>query len=217
MMTDSNDDIAVSDLSRFPRLSSGNDSFVYRIGDKVAKEYQTMAYADVERYVALHNAAAAMLADQPYRTEIKLAGAMTQLLCDTIIPVEYIGWSRHQKPLTISPFVEATNLEKLLWRPEMFQAYADAELSDPQLRAFAAGLNAFFWDEYPTRAQDELHYHVCMISRLLDRMLGVSGCYVSKYNVKLQPVPGEARIDLIITDLALYIDRVSGFRPGDRA
>ena len=215
MTTDFYDDIASSDLSGFPRLSSGNDSFVYRIGDRVAKEYQTMAYPDVERYVALHNAAAAMLAGQPYRTEIKLAGVMTELVCDTIIPVEYLGCSRDNKPLALSRFVEATNLEKLLWRPERFEAYAEAELADPRLREFAARLNAYFWDEYPTRARDELHYHVCMISRLLDRMLGVSGCYISKYNVKLQPAGG-ARIDLIITDLALYIDRVSGFRPGDR-
>lgn len=56
--------------------------------------------------------------------------------------------------------------------------------------------------------QDEFHYHICMLSRWLDHELGVWGLYVRKYNVKLQPVSGEARIDLIITDLALYIDRV---------
>jgi hypothetical protein len=77
------------------------------------------------------------------------------------------------------------------------------------LREFAGRLNTYFWNEYPTRAQDELHYHVCMISRLLDEALGSAGLYISKYNVKLQPTSDRARIDLIVTDVALYIERVT--------
>jgi hypothetical protein len=47
-----------------------------------------------------------------------------------------------------------------------------------------------------------------MLSRLLDRALGVAGLYIGKYNAKLAPVPGERRIDMTITDLAVYLDRI---------
>jgi hypothetical protein len=199
---------AADDLAAYPCLSTGIDSNVYRIGDYVAKEYQRMSLAEVERYVALQNGAAEFLRRSPYHATIQLRGVEIELVARSVVPVAWVGQSRSDKPLTFSPFVEATNLEKLLWRPEMFNAFADAQLTNPDLRNFAADLNAFFWSEYPTRCQDELHYHVCMLSRLLDRELGVSGLYISKYNVKLQPTaPG--RLDLIVTDLALYIERVT--------
>lgn len=198
---------AVKDLAAHPRLSTGIDSTVFRIGDYVAKEYQRLGLADVERYASLQNGAAEALRRSPYRATIDLRGVSTELVAAAVVPVEWVGRSRSGKPLTFSRFVEATNLEKLLWKPSMFARYADAELSDPKLLAFAAGLNAFFWDEYPTRGQDELHYHTCMLSRRLDAELGVSGLYISKYNVKLQPVALD-RIDLIVTDLALYMERV---------
>jgi hypothetical protein len=197
-----------ANLQAFDRLSAGNDSHVYRLGDQVAKEYQKLSLDDVARYVALQNAAARVLPGLGYRAEVNLRGTMHALVATEAIPVDELALSRAGRPLTLSRYVAAPNLEKLAWRPDKFAEYARKELADPSLREFAAEMNAFLWDEYPTRVQDELHYHVCMLSRLLDRELGVSGLYISKYNVKLHPVAGEARIDLVITDLALYIDRV---------
>lgn len=207
-------ELAASDLIAYPRLSTGVDSNVFRIGDYVAKEYQRLDLAEVQRYAALQNGASEALRRFPYRATIDLRGRPTELVAASAVPVEWIGLSRAGKPLTFSRFVEATNLEKLLWKPDMFEPYARAELSDPRLRAFAADLNAFFWDEYPTRAQDELHYHTAMLSHWLDGALGVSGLYISKYNIKLHPGARD-RIDLIVTDLALYIERVA-HTPGIR-
>lgn len=196
------------DLQSFQCLSTGNDSNVYHLGDRVAKEYQQLSFDEVARYAALQNEAVKVLRRNPYQTEIKIKGIPHLVVASEAIPVDELALSASGRPLTLSRYVEAPNLEKLLWRPEMFEKYARTQLSDPLLLDFAFDMNAFFWNEYPTRAQDEFHYHVCMLSRLLDRALGVSGCYISKYNVKLQPIPGHSRIDLIITDLALYIDRV---------
>jgi len=201
-------DLAQQDLTCFPCLSKGVDSIVYRIGPLVAKEYQRLSMEEVSRYVSLQNGASDILRKTPYRATINLDGAATEIVADDAIRVDWLGRSRDGKPLTFSRFVEATNLEKLLWRPEMFEPYAKAELRDPELLSFAARLNAYFWNEYPTRGQDEFHYHVCMISRLLDRTLGCEGLYISKYNVKLLPGSQGARIRLVVTDLALYIERV---------
>jgi hypothetical protein len=208
-MTEAYADLAALDLTKFPCLSKGIDSHVYRVGDVVVKEYQRLSASGVDRYVALQNETCRVLRETPYHAKIDLDGVATELVAEHAIPVDWVGRSWNGRPLTISRFVEATNLEKLLWRPEMFRAYADAELSDPALREFAGRLNAYFWNEYPTRAQDELHYHVCMISRLLGEALGSAGIYISKYNVKLQPTSDRARINLTITDVALYIERVT--------
>lgn len=187
----------------------GNDSNVYRIGDQVAKEYHNLSFDEVARYVALQNEAVNVLRSNPYETEFKIKGEWHTVVASEAVPVDELALSASKRPLTLSRYVEAPNLEKLLWRPEMFEKYAREQLSDAALREFAFDMNTFFWNEYPTRAQDEFHYHVCMLSRLLDKALGVSGCYISKYNVKLRPIPGQSRIDLVITDLALYIDRVT--------
>jgi len=196
------------DLKSFPCLSTGNDSNVYRIRDQVAKEYHTLSFDKVARYVALQNEAVKALKLRPYQAEIKIKNVPHLVVVNEAIPVNELALSASGRPLTLSRYVEAPNLEKLLWRPEMFEKYAQTQLSDPALLKFAFDMNSFFWTEYPTRAQDEFHYHICMLSRLLDRWLGVSGCYISRYNVKLRPVLNQPRIDLIITDLALYIDRV---------
>lgn len=201
--------LQAQDLSLYPCLSKGIDSNVYRIGDWVAKEYQRLSHDEVAAYVDLNRRASVALERTPYRTRINLNGVDTELVAETVVPVAWQGRSPSGKPMTFSRYVEATNLEKLLWRPEKFKAYADAELSTTSLRAFAERLNAFLWDEYPTRAQDELHYHTCMISRIFDQALGANGLYISKYNIKLEPTANPARINLIITDLALYIERVT--------
>ena len=197
------------DLESYPCLSKGNDSNVYRIGNQVAKEYHALSYDEVARYVALQNQAVETIKLSRYQAQVKLKNVPHLIVAAEAIPVDELALSPSGRPLTLSRYVEAPNLEKLLWRPEMFEKYARTELSDPTLREFASDLNDFFWNEYPTRAQDEFNYHVCMLSRLLDRSLGVSGCYISKYNVKLRPVSDQSQIDLIITDLALYIDRVN--------
>jgi len=196
------------ELGAFPSLSKGIDSNVYRLGEWVAKEYQHLSIGEVQRYARFQNRARDVLARKPYKTSITFKGAATELVAERAVPVSWVGLSASGKPLTYSRFVEATNLEKLLWRPEKFEAYKKAEMTDSGLCSFASEMNAFFWNEYPTRVQDEFHYHVCMLSRRLDSELGTSGLYISKYNVKLEPDLARGRINLIVTDLALYIERV---------
>jgi hypothetical protein len=195
-------------LEAYPRISTGNDSTVYIVGEYVAKEYQTLSFAEVERYVALLNAAAEAIPRLRYETRFPIRGVPHTLAAVEAVPVERLTRSASGKPLTLSRFVEAPTLEKLMWRPERFEQYAREQISHPGLRAFGTELNALFREEYPTRVQDEVHYHVCMLSRLLDRELGVDGLYIGKYNAKLRPVDGQPRIELIVTDLAVYIDRV---------
>lgn len=196
------------DLESGERLSTGNDSNVFRLGDVVAKEYQTLTFEEVERYVELQNEAARLLPGLRYTAELPIRGVQHTITAREGIPVDELGVSRSGLPLTLSRYVSAPNLEKIMYRPEKFAEYARGVSLAPDVHEFASDLNALFWDEYPTRVQDEFHYHVCMLSRLLDRELGVSGLYIAKYNVKLEPVRGRPQIDLIVTDVALYIDRV---------
>lgn len=196
------------DLAVYPRISSGNDSNVYVVGNTVAKEYHTLSFDEVERYVTLLNAAARAIPRLQYSTTFPIRGVQHVLAAVEAVPVERLTRSKSRKPLTFSRFVEAPTLEKLMWNRERFAQYANEQIADPDLRAFGTDLNALFREEYPTRVQDEVHYHVCMLSRLLDRELGVSGLYIGKYNAKLRPVSGEPRLELIVTDLAVYIDRV---------
>ena len=196
------------ELDPATRISTGNDSNVYRLGARVAKEYQRLSFADVERYVGLQNAAAEVIPALGYAADISIRGLRYTLTVSKAVPVEALGLSRAGRPLTLSRYVEAPNLEKIMYRPDAFAKYARTDLRDPELKTFGFYLNGLFWSEYPTRVQDEFHYHVCMLSRLLDRELDVSGLYIGKYNAKLAPVSRERRIDLTITDLAVYIDRV---------
>lgn len=190
------------------RLSKGNDSNVYRFGDRVAKEYHTLSFDAVQRYVELQNAAVAVLPRVGYSADIMISGVRHRLTARQGIAVDELGVSRAGRPLTLSRYVEAPNLEKIMYRPAAFAKYARAELADPVLRAFGSALNLLFWNEYPTRVQDEFHYHLCMLSRSLDRELGVRGLYIGKYNAKLAPAPAGRGIDLTITDIAVYIDRI---------
>jgi len=61
---------------------------------------------------------------------------------------------------------------------------------------------------YPERYAGPRHGGVCMLSRRFGRELGISGYYISSNNVKLEPVPGGERINLILTDIALHVDRL---------
>ncbi|MDQ3933290.1 MAG: arginine--tRNA ligase [Actinomycetota bacterium] len=196
------------DFESGKRLSVGNDSDVYRFGDVVAKVYKKLSFDEVARYVALQNAAVDALKRLRYRAEVRIRGVPHTITAIAGVPVYRLGVSRAGRPVTLSRYVAAPNLEKIMFRPEAFAKYADAELTDPRLREFGSDLNFLFWNEYPTRVQDEFHYHLCMLSRLLDRELGVGGLYIGKYNAKLRPVEGKPRIDLIITDISVYIDRI---------
>jgi hypothetical protein len=195
------------DVATLPCLSKGNDSDVYRIGDLVAKEYRSLSFDTVAWYSALQNEALELLRSRPYKAEIAIRGRSHLVSASEAVQVLEIARSAGGRPLALCRYVEHPNLEKLLWPPERFKRYLKEELKDAGLRRFASAMNDFFWSEYPTRAQDELHYHVCMLSRRLDRELGLSGCYISKYNVKLNPVADD-HIELVVTDLALYIDRL---------
>jgi hypothetical protein len=196
------------DLRAGEGVSTGNDSSVYRIGDRVAKEYKKLTFNEVKRYVELQNAAVETLSRLQYRAEFPIRGVPHLIVVTGGVPVDELGVSSSGLPLTLSQYVAAPSLERIMLRPEAFAKYAEAQLTDPELRRFGSDLNMLFWHESPTRVQDEFHYHVCMLSRLLDRELSVSGLYIGKYNVKLQPVDGQPRIALIVTDIAVYIDRI---------
>jgi hypothetical protein len=190
------------------RLSTGNDSNVFRFGDWVGKEYQRLTFDEVARYVELQNGAGDVLRRLAYKAPILIRGISHTLEATEAVPVETLGLSASGLPMTLSRFVQGPNLERLMFRPERLVKYANEQIDNPAVRKFAVEMNALFWDEYPTRVQDEFHYHLCMLSRLLDRELGVNGLYIGKYNAKVLPVLGEPRINLVITDIAVYIDRV---------
>ncbi len=195
-------------LHDYPRLSTGNDSNVYKVGRHVAKEYQKLSFAEVARYADLQNRAVEALAAMEYHAEILMRGETVTLSAVEAIAVDDLLLSSSGLPLTLSKFVPEANVEKLMWRPDRYCEWADRELTDASLRAFADELNSFFWEEYPTRVGDEIHYHLATLSRRLDEVLGVSGLYISKYNAKLRPRTDSPGFDMIITDVALYIDRV---------
>ena len=91
-------------------------------------------------------------------------------------------------------------------RPPAYQAWANRQLADDKLHTLCADINDLFWNEYPTRVQDEFHYHVSMLSRFFGGRLSVDNLYISPYNVKV--LPAVDGYELVVTDLALYIDRL---------
>lgn len=195
------------DLSTAEKVATGNDSIVYRAGDRAMKEYQKLSFDEVARYVELHNRAMAALERLQYTAQFPIRGVAHTI--DTRgIPVDEIGLSPAGRPVAVSEWVEAANLDKLLQKPELFAEHAKKQISNPSLRQFGLAMNALFGEENPTRVQDEFIYHVSILSRLLDRELGVFGVYIGKYNAKLVPHDAEPRITLVITDIAVYIDRL---------
>jgi hypothetical protein len=195
-------------LSAYPCLSKGNDSYVYKVGERVAKEYQKLSFDEVARYVRLQNAAVGAVAELGYTAEFRMQDLSCELRVVEAVPVHELTISSSGRPLTFSRFVPEPNVEKLMWRPERYREWAVRELPDRRLRAFADDLNLFFWNEYPTRVRDEIHYHLAMLSHRLDALLGVSGLYISKYNAKLRPHGERPGLEMIVTDIALYIDRL---------
>lgn len=196
------------DVEAHPRISTGNDSNVFVVGDRVAKEYPRLSYAEVARYVDLVNRAAEILPQLAYSATLKIEGVEHILRVGGGIPVERLGVSRERTPRTLSRFVDGPCLEKVMYPPQSFTEYARREIRDDELKKFGVRLNTVFWCEYPTRVQDEFHYHLAMLSRLLDETLHVRGLYIGKYNAKLAPGPDACSIVMTITDLAVYIDRI---------
>lgn len=198
-------DIEVQD---YLRISTGNDSNVWVVGDQVAKEYPRMSFDDVARYVALMNRAVEVIPRLGYSAPITIDGVGHSLSVVGAVPVERLGVSRQGTPRSLSTFVDGPCLEKVMYPPQSYVEYARREIRDEGLRKFGAALNCTFWCEYPTRVQDEFHYHMAMLSRRLDNVLGVSGLYIGKYNAKLAPGPQPRSIAVTVTDLAVYIDRI---------
>jgi hypothetical protein len=196
------------EVAHYSRISTGNDSNVWVVGDHVAKEYPRMSFDDAARYVALMNRAVEVIPRLGYSAAIMIDGVGHALTVVGAVPVERLGVSREGAPRSLSAFVDGPCLEKVMYPPQSYAEYARREIRDEGLRKFGAALNATFWSEYPTRVQDEFHYHVAMLSRRLDHELGVSGLYIGKYNAKLAPGPQPRSIAVTITDLAVYIDRI---------
>lgn len=196
------------DADDYPRISTGNDSNVIVVGDQVVKDYPRLSLREVERYVALVDRAATVIPRLGYAATVRARGVDHSLRVVRGIPVDRLGLSPEGSPRTVSTFVDGPCLEKVMFPPQSFSEYARREVRDERLRTFGAELNALFWSEYPTRVQDEFHYHLAMLSRLLDQELGVGGLYIGKYNAKLTPGPEPDSIDLVITDLAVYVDRI---------
>ena len=107
----------------------------------------------------------------------------------------------------VQDFLEP-NLDRLTQRPEQFALYPLSRVASLDQRRFFIRLNRLFFTELPTRVQDEFHYHADIVSRLLDRELGVFGLYIGKYNVKILPDLAGQRLTLLVTDLAVYLDRL---------
>lgn len=196
------------DLRYAEQLADGSDSVVYRLGGMVAKEYKRLSLEAVSRYVDLQNAAAELLARLDYRAELSLWGTRYALVVGEAVPVDHLGVSSAGRPVTLSRYVAAPNLAKIESRPDAFARYARAHLTDPRVRELGHRLNALLWQESSALVHEELEYHLDMLSRRLDRELGVSGLHVGKPNVKLMPGGQPRTIELVLTDVAVFIERV---------
>jgi len=191
-------------------IAEGNDSDVYRVDDDVVKEYRELTRRQVERYVELCARAREVLAGSPYVAELPLEGKRWTASVRELVPIDRLDTAPAGHPITVSRYVGAPNLARLMLPPQAFAEYAEAELVDPDLRAFGERINAALWhgSAAATILKEELEYHVAQLSSVLCAELGVSGLYVGLPNVKLQAGAGERRIDLILTDVALFVDRV---------
>ena len=208
-----NDEQIALDFERAEKLAGGNDSDVFLYHSLVYKEYHRLDVEQVARYAQLVNDGVAALDRLAYRGVIKIDSV--EYNCEFRgLPVQRAGIGPRGQPVTVSDYICEPNLDRLTQRPEYFALYPLCRVASLDQRRFFIRLNRLFFTELPTRVQDEFHYHTDIVSRLLDRELGVFGLYIGKYNVKILPDLAGQRLTLLVTDLAVYIDRLcwDGYR-----
>lgn len=195
------------DFERAEKLAGGNDSDVFLYDSLVYKEYHRLDVERVARYAQLVNDGVAALDRLAYRGVIKIESV--EYTCEFRgLPVQRAGMGPRGRAVTVSDYVREPNLDRLTQRPEQFALYPLGRIASLDQRRFFIRLNRLFFTELPTRVQDEFHYHTDIVSRLLDRELGVIGLYIGKYNVKILPDLAGQKLTLLVTDLAVYIDRL---------
>ncbi|HEX7955378.1 MAG TPA: hypothetical protein VF508_00405 [Pyrinomonadaceae bacterium] len=195
-------------LDTAEKIAEGNDSHVYLCGGDVYKEYLRLSFEQVDRYASLVNEAVAVIERLGYGGHIRVDGVGYDLHFKGLA-ARAVGVGPRGRALIRSEFIPHPNLDKLTQRPEHFAKYPLDRVPSREDRDFFRRLNQLFYEEMPTRVQDEFHYHVDIISRLLDRELGVFGVYIGKYNAKILPDLDARRLTLLVTDLAVYLERLT--------
>jgi hypothetical protein len=189
-------------------VAKGNDSHVYRVGDKAIKVYTHLKLEVVESYLdALASANQFIQSYSPQRP-IVIFSTPYEIQFQAI-RVEAAG-ILDGKPYTVSHYSPYPNLDVLTWPATAFHNYMifsglDGARSDVQ---FLYQLNRMFCEERPTRTYDEFIYAVDILSRSIDITLGQKGNYIGKYNTKIIPNLEERKLVLQVTDTAVYIDRM---------
>ena len=195
------------DFEQAEKLAGGNDSDVFLYDSLVYKEYHRLEVERVTRYAELVNHGVAALDRLAYQGVIKIDSV--EYSCEFRgLPVQRAGVGPRGRPVTVSDYVCEPNLDRLTQRPEHFALYPLGRIASLDQRLFFIRLNRLFFTELPTRVQDEFHYHTDIVSRLLDRELAVFGVYIGKYNVKILPDLAGRKLTLLVTDLAVYIERL---------
>jgi hypothetical protein len=195
------------DFERAEKLAGGNDSDVFLCDSLVYKEYHRLDEDRVCRYADLVNEGAGALERLGYTGIIQIESVGYQFQFRGL-PVRQAGMGPRGRAMTVSDYICEPNLDKLTQRPEHFAAYPIGRVPSLEQRRFFVRLNRLFFTELPTRVQDEFHYHTDIVSRLLDAELGVFGIYIGKYNIKLLPDLQDRTLTLVVTDLAVYIERL---------
>ncbi len=194
-------------LDQAEKIASGNDSVVLALGGFVYKEYFRLKLEQVLEYSQLMNDAVPIIDQLAYSGSIGIQFQQFTFTCKGL-PVERVFMGPNLRPVAVSRYIPEPNLDRLLQSPALYAGYPSQRISSEEARAFFVRLNQLFAHEMPTRVQDEFLYHVDMLSRQLDRGLGVSGIYIGKYNTKIIPDLQRNHLILLITDLSVYIDRL---------
>ena len=200
--------ISANDLPTGSLVAKGNDSSVYRLGDKVIKIYGQLDPELLERYLIALPRANQLIRRYAYPRRLSIAAVGFELRFDAI-DIESRG-TVDGKPYTVSQYSPYPNLDILTLPPDQFEEYLNKSFANCAKKSFEFffELNAAFRNERPTRLYDEFIYAVDLLSRSIDEALGQTGHYIGKYNAKVIPDISERRLTLQITDTAVYIDRV---------
>jgi len=196
-------------LAGAKKIASGNDSDVYRKGDRVYKDYRRLTFDQVARYVELMNKGVSVVGSFKHETPIRI-GRTEYAVATEGVGVDQLGVGPAGRPMSVSEYVPEPNLDRLLQPSRVLRSGLQERLGyDAGALSFLLRLNDVLRTENPTRVQDQFHYCLAVLDRSLDRALHVSGLFIGKYNAKLRVSPRKKHILLVITDLALYIDRVA--------
>jgi hypothetical protein len=201
--------LSPNDLSDVRLVAKGNDSHVHRIGGKAIKVYRLLNPGTLERYLSVLPHANDLIRNYEYQRRLLIGSGSFRIRFDAI-DIEDRG-TLDGISYTVSPYSSYPNLDVLSWPKHLFETYIQrsfAHATDETV-SFLAQLNLVFLNERPSRLYDEFLFAVDLLSRRIDAQFGHNGHYIGKYNAKVVPDISAGQITLLITDTAVYIDRVA--------